>query len=402
MLVKFPSNFLWGSGISSYQVEGGNDLCDWFFWEREKNLTAAGKACAHYSLFPRDFELARFLSHNSLRLSIEWSRICPSGDKISVEELSHYKEVVSCLKRNSLTPVITLHHFTNPVWFLNKGGWLVNRNIDYFLKYVSRISYSLKDSVNYWIIFNEPLVYVYNGFIRGIWPPGYKSFTQARKVLNNILKAYVLAYQEIKRVCGDDNSKISIAKHLRVFSPCPHYNLGQNSLFAGIRSRLFNYAVLDYLAGKGKLDFIGVNYYCKEYVKGGGSILGDECSLNHHIERKNSLGWNVYPHGLSMLMYSLKKYDRPLLITENGTAEDKENRYEEFLLRHITEVGKAITAGVKVSGYLWWSLLDNFEWDRGYNHRFGLLKVNFNTFEREIRKFAFTYKKICSANSIKI
>lgn len=402
MLIKFPAAFLWGSSISSYQTEGGNNRCDWFFWEENNRLTAAGKACDHYNLFPRDFELAKYLSHNSLRLSIEWSRIFFSETGLSEEGINHYKEVVSCLNRNYLTPIITLHHFTNPMWFINKGGWLSTRNIDYFLKYVSEVVYSLKDVVKYWIVFNEPMVYVYNGFIRGIWPPGDRSFTRARKVLRNMLKAYVLAYQEIKRVCGADNSEVSIAKHLRVFSPCPYYNFGQNSLSSGIRSRLFNHAVLDYLAGKGKLDFIGINYYCKEYVKSGGGIAGKECSLNHHPERKNTLGWNVYPEGLYELMVSLKRYDKPLLITENGTSEKEENLYEGFLLAHITEMARAMTAGVKVSGYLWWSLLDNFEWDKGYNHGFGLLKVNPGTFEREIRKFAFVYKKVCGDNTINI
>jgi beta-glucosidase len=402
MLVKFPPGFLWGSAISSYQVEGSNFFCDWFLWEKERGLVPAGEACLHYKLFPEDFKLASYLGHNALRFSIEWSRVEPQQDNFLEEELLHYLRVVEELKKNNLVPILTLHHFTNPIWFIKKGGWLFSPNIDYFLKYVTKISTLLKDHISYWTIFNEPLVYVYQGFIKGEWPPGYQSLKKARIALENIVKAYLLAYKEIKRICGS-NSQVSLIKNMRVFSPCFEYNIGQNNLLSFLRSRVFNYSLIHRLKVRGVLDFLGLNYYCREYTRmGRGSFLGRECGKPHHKDRKNSLGWYIWPQGLFGILMSLKSLNLPIMITENGTSEKDQNLYQDFLLQHLKAVAYAIEEGCSIIGYMWWSLLDNFEWDKGYQARFGLIRVDFDNFQRRIKPFAFVYKKICQSNQIDI
>jgi beta-glucosidase len=149
------------------------------------------------------------------------------------------------------------------------------------------------------------------------------------------------------------------------------------------------------------LDFIALNYYCKEYTKFKG-LLGDECSHDFHKERKNYLGWHVYPQGLYRILISLNKFSLPILVTENGTAEDKQHFYEDYMMTHLKSLGQAIQKGVNVIGYLWWSLIDNFEWDKGFGPRFGLAEVDYTSFERKIRPFAYKYAKICKENKLEI
>lgn len=403
MQIQFPSSFLWGASLSSYQCEGGNFNSDWYLWEKEKKLEPAGCACNHYYLYKRDSQLARSMHLNSLRFSLEWGRIYPEKSFLQEEELAHYYEVVSTLLSCNLKPLITLHHFTNPIWFVNRGGWLVSKNIDFFLAYLRKVVNALKEKVEYWLIFNEPLVYIYNSFIQGIWPPGIKSIRQARKVLGNILTAYSLGYQEIKRIYKDlpNPAQVSLAKHLRIFSPCPEFSLGLNSFSSFLREKIFNFSLLEYLRKRNCLDFLAINYYCKEYVKFNG-IFGEECAHKFHWPRRNYLGWYIYPEGLYEILCKSKKFNLPIIITENGTAEDEDSLYGDYLLAHLRSLGKAVLSGIDVRGYLWWSLLDNFEWDKGFKCRFGLAEVDYNNFQRKVRPFAFTYSRICRENKLEI
>ncbi len=402
MRLYFPHNFLWGSSISSYQTEGENIYSDWFLWEKERGLERAGASANHYKFFKEDIEIAFSLSHNAFRFSLEWSRIYPHKDNFNEASLKHYKDVIDTLRKYNITPVVTLHHFTNPIWYAKEGGWLNHKLIDYFLCYVKKVVSLLKDNVEYWIIFNEPVVYVYNGFLKGIWPPGIESTKEALRALRNILKAYILSYQEIKSIYADKKSFLSIAKNMRVFIPCSYLNFGQNNLFSFIRSRFFNFYVLDYLHKNKCLDFIGLNYYCSEFTKADFSLWGRECTGAHHKLKRNDLGWWVFPFGLYELLVKLKKYNLPIIITENGTVASLDEEYASFMISHIESVVKAINDGVDVRGYLWWSLLDNFEWDKGYSCRFGLVDVDFNNFSRKIKPFALKYRDICRNNCIDI
>ncbi len=403
MQIEFPSSFLWGAALSSYQCEGGNYNSDWYLWEKQKQLTSAGIACDHYHLFDRDFQLARSLNLNSLRLSLEWARICPDSSSISAPELAHYVKVVDTLRKHGLKPIVTLHHFTNPVWFANSGGWLNPENVDGFLRFLKAAVESLKGKVDFWLIFNEPLVYIYNGFVQGCWPPGKSSLRLVKKVVTNMVAAYCQGYQEIKNIYRQAGltAQVSLAKHTLVFSGCPGLMLPFNSFTAFCRSKIFNFRLLDYLEKKRCLDFIALNYYCKYYSRFGG-LLGRECSHGGHKERRNSLDWSVYPQGIYAITKILKKFGLPILVTENGTSEIDERFYRDFLLSHLKNLHRALTEGADVIGYLWWSLLDNFEWDKGYQHRFGLIEVDYYNLKRRIKPFAYTYAKICKENKLSL
>lgn len=304
--------FFWGAALSSYQSEGHNLNTDWYLWEKENSLQPCGLACDHYQRFDKDFELASRLHLNSLRISLEWARLNTQPSLFSEPELQHYLQVVNSLIRHKLKPFVTLHHFTNPLWFVELGGWTQSKNVDYFLAYLTRVVELLKDKVDFWFIFNEPLVYIYNGFIDGKWPPGVRSLKIARKVLANILAAYRDGYKEIKRIYRNINRPcyVSLAKHVRVFRGCPRKYSAINSLAAWLRHRGFNMWLLDYLCNRNLLDLIGLNYYCKEYTQARG-LVGAECAHAFHEERKNKLSWHIYPEGLYEILRQIKTLVSP-------------------------------------------------------------------------------------------
>ncbi|MBD3246873.1 MAG: family 1 glycosylhydrolase [Candidatus Omnitrophica bacterium] len=392
VLSEIPRGFLWGAAISSYQCEGGNTASDWCVWERQKKLTAAGDASRHYTLFDDDFSLARETGLNSLRFSLEWARLQPAAGGWNEQEFAHYETVLSSLAAHQLVPFITLHHFTLPLWYAARGGFENPRNIDLFLRYLREAAVRFRDRAVYWIIFNEPLVYIVNGYLRGIWPPGKKSLSSALRTLKNILSCYETAYQEMKQIYGSRECRISLSKHFRVFFPCNRYHIFDR-LSSGVRAKSFNFWLDDLLARRRLLDFVGVNYYCGEFVRTKG-LFGAECAHTGHALSRNAVGWYLYPEGLKKILMRLKRLSLPVIVTENGTAETDEARYAEYLRRHLEQVAAARAEGVDLRGYFWWSLIDNFEWDLGFGPRFGLYRVDYRTYERVMRPHAALYRDL--------
>ena len=404
---KFPKNFLWGAATSSYQVEGNNSFCDWWDWELKGKLEFhSGIACNHYELYQEDFDIAKALGHNCHRFSIEWSRVEKEEGIFDEKELNHYRDVVRALRERNLEPVVTLHHFTNPNWLLEKGGWDNPEIVDYFLRYVEKIVSYLADDVTYWVTINEPMVFVYNSYLLGIWPPQKKSFSHSMKVMRNLIKAHNKAFSLIHKIYKDKllaKPRVGIAKNTRLFMPCLYKNYLINKLAARFRDRFFNQIFLD--AIKKHSDFIGVNYYTRDIVivknLSLNAFWANNCGDSHHIITwRNSLGWETYPEGIFDSLVSLKKYNLPILITENGSCQEKDENYFRFIYEHLKYVKKAIDLGVPVIGYIYWSLMDNFEWDKGFGPRFGLVEVDYNSLKRTIRKSAWDFSTICKNNSL--
>ncbi len=400
-MLKFPQNFLWGAATSSYQVEGDNLNCDWWEWEKSVGLKeVSGKACRHYELYSQDFDLARQLNHNCHRLSIEWSRVEPEEGKFSAQALEHYRDVILSLNERNLQPIVTLHHFTNPLWFACLGGWQDKSAGQYFARYVEKITGVLCDKVRFWVTINEPMVYVYHSYIRGIWPPQEKSFSKARLVTDNLVSAHIKAYKLIRRIYKNKNLPlplVSIAKSLQAFQPCSPTLMNKFATY--LKNRSFNFGFLERLIRAKSLDFIGINYYSRNLVDVESwslrNLLLDTCKKNHNTLKKNSLGWEIYPEGLYSLLLRLKKYNLPIFILENGICTQDDNLRWDFICRHLESMHLAMAQGVKVLGYIYWSLLDNFEWDKGFSPRFGLLEVDYNTYKRTIRESARKFSEVC-------
>lgn len=388
----FPKDFLWGAATSSHQVEGNNIHNDWWAWEKGGRVpVSSGEACRHYERFEEDFQLAGDLSHNAHRFSVEWSRIEPREGYFDPDAIRHYRFVIQSLRNKSIEPVVTLHHFTNPQWFAEKGGWLNPQASSFFCRYVERVVEVLGADVHYWITINEPMVLVYHGYVMGLWPPGEKSIRRAWTVVQNLMKAHRDAYKKIHEIYPRHAwlpPAVGVASNLRPFNVCPRTNHMLCRLGVSLRHEVFNIHFLK--QAQDWLDFVGVNYYEREYVSTDRALgywpWGGNCNQKHgHAAHVNTLGWGSFPEGLCEVIGWLGELGKPILITECGTAETTDERRRQFIQEHLAQVQRALDGGSMVIGFLYWSLLDNFEWHHGFGPCFGLIEMDYTTFKRTIR-----------------
>jgi len=265
---KFPPNFLWGASTSAHQVEGDNIHNDWWLAETNRVLKeASAGACRHYELYAQDFAIAKELNHNCHRFSIEWSRIEPQEGEFDASAIEHYRQVIVNLKEQNIEPVITLFHFTNPVWFSQKGGWVNFKLRKYFLRFVERIVSEFSAQTKFWITVNEPLVYSSHSYLLGVWPPKESSLFKTAKVTLNLAKAHIEAYYIIHKIYQEKSlSKpmVSISANLQAFEVCRPTL--KNKLAVYLRNKLYNLYFIEILLRRKTLDYIGVNYYGRNLV----------------------------------------------------------------------------------------------------------------------------------------
>ena len=404
-MMKFPQDFLWGAATSAYQVEGGNVNSDWWQWEKDRGKENSGRASRHYEFYEQDFDLAQGLNHNAHRLSIEWGRIEPSEGKFSQEEMKHYIDVILSLRSRNIEPMVTLHHFTNPIWLSKSGGWETKEAVAKFLRYCDFVTRALAKHVHYWATINEPTIYVSHAYIFGAWPPQAKSLLKAKKVEDHLVLAHIKAYRLMHKIYKElylPKPSISIVQYMQAFVPCvPSL---KNRFAACLRNKWYNLGFLDTIMRHKTMDFIGVNYYSRQLVElerwGIDNLTKDVCKNNHHPTKKNSLGWDIYPEGLYQVLLKLKRYNLPVIITENGICTQDDNLRWEYIYEHLKNIHLAMEKGVHVTGYLYWSLMDNFEWDKGFGPRFGLIDIDYNTYKRTIRESARKFSQVCKTGLI--
>ena len=390
MKYKFPSGFIWGTATSAHQIEGGNEN-NWTEWEQDghiKDGSVSGRAANSYELHAEDIKLVKELNNNAYRFSIEWSRIEPQRGRWDKVELRHYQKIIEECRRNDIEPFVTLYHWTQPLWFARQGGWLNKQSPLWFRQYVTRVAKELGRDVTLWCTINEPLIYSYNSYFKGKWPPQARSFWQFKKVLRNLAKAHELAYFSLHD--GSSDCRVGIAKNNQFFES--YLNQWFNKMVVKLVSRFWNHSFLGKV--RDTLDFIGLNYYFHNvvYASMRGYVVMNE---NKHI---SDMGWEIFPRGIYETLMELKRYNLPVYILENGLADARDDRRADFIREHLRYVHQAIREGVDVRGYCHWSLLDNFEWADGFEPKFGLYSVNFKTFERTPRASASVYADIAQNN----
>jgi beta-glucosidase len=407
---KFPHGFLWGTATSAHQVEGGNEN-NWTEWERKsgkiKDGSVSGRACNSYEMYAEDIKLAKELNNNAYRFGIEWSRVEPERGKFDLDELRHYQKIVTECRKNKIEPIVTLYHWTQPIWFAKMGGWLNKQSPVIFRHYVEQVAKVLGNDVIFWCTLNEPMIYAYNSYWLGKWPaysaksagsagkpdyftkpPIFKRFFDFKKVLKNLAAAHKLAYFALH----ERNSRclVSIAKNNQCFEP--YLDTWLNITAVNFIRNYWNHSFLNKI--KDTLDYIGLNYYFHNllYV----SLLGHV--LMNENKEVSDMGWEIYPQGLYETLKELQNYNLPIYILENGIADARDAKRADFIYEHLQAAHQAIAEGVDVRGYCHWSLLDNFEWVDGYEPKFGLYKVDFKTFKRTARPSAKIYSEICENN----
>ncbi len=387
---KFPDNFLWGTATSSHQVEGNNEN-SWTEWEKQghiKDGSISGRACNSYEFYKKDIRLCKELNNSAYRFSIEWSRIEPKEDEFDRNELRHYQDVVIECKKNNIEPFVTIYHWTLPIWFAKKGGWLNKDAPVYFRRYTSKLAEALGRDVKFWCTINEPMIYSFNSYLKGKWPPQSKNYFKFRKAVKNLIKAHKLSYIVLHE--RNNRCRVGIAKNNQFFEP--YLNNFINKKAVKIIDKFWNYKFLNKI--KEELDYIGLNYYFHNRIY---ISLFSYMPMNKD-ESVSDMGWEIYPRGIYEALKGLRKYGLPIYILENGLADAEDSKRANFIKEHLRYVDRAIKEDVNVRGYFHWSLLDNFEWSEGYEPKFGLYEVDFKTFERKARKSAKVYAEIAKNN----
>ncbi len=421
--INFPKDFMWGVATAAHQVEGGHqDINNWGWWEKQ-SLPEGGPTIAggqksgladdNWHRYLSDIQLMRKLGVNAYRFSVSWSKIMPTPDSIDKSALRHYQIMCDTLEKYGITPVVTLFHYTYPLWFQDSGAFEYEKNIKYFVEFSQQVYKALHTRVKYWCTINEPVVFAYSSYFSGEYPPGKRDPQLTAKVLANLLKAHVKVYYALKAMPDGRDSKIGIVKNITQMDPYRKWNLADN-IIAYFADLNFNESVLkafstgtfrfymptmvnykeniQYISKS--LDFIGLNYYSHYAFKFNKNLDAALTPLPYPGETMTDMDYGIYPEGIYRAIKRISKLGVPIIITENGIADSLDNRRGMFIKQSLYAVSKAIKDGYDVRGYFYWSLMDNFEWNLGFSKRFGLYKVDYKTLNRTLRKSAQEYINI--------
>lgn len=417
---SFPKGFLWGTATASHQVEGGDSGNDWMAWELEpgrvQNGDRVGRACGWWDGEWRgDFDRAANDGHSTIRLSLEWARIEPNPGEFDPSALANYRDMISGALRRGLVPMVTLYHFTNPTWFLEGGGWLADESIESFRRYVRAVLGALGDLTDLWVTINEPNVYAYAAYASGDFPPGRESARELLKVMENQVKGHAAAYEAIHTHLP--TARVGMAHHVRIMKPMRPANPFDRWL-AQVRSQLFNDSIPRALQtgkmrqlwrtarlpqAKGTQDFFGLNYYTRELVRLDLLHLHEVFDLGHFDPEDEVSPTGFIANSPSGFWESLKYargFGLPIFVTENGFEGRDDDLRMRYLVQHLRKLWLAANFSWRIEGYYYWTLVDNFEWERGWSQPFGLWELDLATGRRIRRRSADLYSEICRTNSL--
>jgi beta-glucosidase len=405
--IRFPADFVFGSATAAHQVEGNNVHNDWWAHEHAPDTNAiepSGIACDHYHRFVDDFRLLQLLGHPAHRLSIEWSRIEPAEGQIQAAEIDHYRQVLETLRELQIEPWVTLHHFTLPLWFTQRGGFARAENVEPFRRFVELIAQRYGDLVEHWCTINEPSVPAEMGYRFGYFPPRQADAGVAADVLTNLFRAHTAAAEAV-RAHARLRPQIGITLSVMAAEPLHPDSAADRALaaardaetngvsFEALRTGVFNYpgrAPVE-IAGLGESsDFVGVQYYSRMRY----DAALDGLALPALERTLSQMGWEVYPEGFGPLLERAAQTGLPVYVTENGMACDDDRIRVEYIADHLDVVDRVRRAGADVRGYFYWSAMDNFEWNFGYGPKFGLVAVDRTTLTRAPRPSAYFFRDI--------
>lgn len=380
MYLNLSKDFLLGTATSANQIEVSGDSD--FRSLVSRDGSRFGDGIDHLAHLEEDIKYISMLG-NSYRLSLDWSKLQQSpNSELDKNVVQKYLQLFRGLKKNKLKLVLTLHHFANPQWFTDMGGWENRNSSDLFLNYVQKVYDIFGKFVDYWITINEPGVYSSESYINGYFPPHKKSILSAYNVLNNLQRAHIQSYDFLKS--KDKNFVVGVSKNLPFFYSTDFF--GKISAF--VSDLVFN----NYIASKffRKTDFLGINYYGKTIFSG--------------FKLKKVAIWDKspseidYPEGLFLLSKKMfNKYNKPIMITENGVCTDDDSVRTELLNSFLERLGSEISSGLNIIGYFYWSTFDNHEWALGRDFRLGLVEIDYkNKMSRKLKGSGKFYSKIVS------
>ncbi|HUJ12764.1 MAG TPA: family 1 glycosylhydrolase [Thermoanaerobaculia bacterium] len=407
-----PLPRLWGTAVSHYQVEG-DDLCDWSEWERAGRTRggACGRAVDSWTRYEEDADLARDAGANAFRFSVSWSRVEPKPGQFDDRALARYRRLIDHLNAVGVEPVVTLFHYTHPLWFHDRAPWTSPKSVEAFARFARYVAGAFGDSVRVWIPLNEPLVFLLAAFYDAQIPPGIANGRLLPKVLDHLLAAHCEAAAAIRERAPD--ASIGIAHNMVAFAP-ERPDSFLDRLLTRIAHRCYNRGIIEAFASgrwdfllppttrvRGRrddlvrsLDFFGVNFYSRLHLRCPGKerFVGEFRYADRSGRGLTDNGWEIVPDALESLLGEASAIGLPLLISENGVADAEDHVRGAFIADHAAAIERAEERGIPVAGYLYWSLVDNYEWLEGFGPKFGLYEVDRLTMARRPRPSVATFR----------
>ncbi|MEU4370952.1 GH1 family beta-glucosidase [Micromonospora chersina] len=461
--VEFPEGFVWGAATAAYQIEGaaredGRGPSIWDTYSHTPGLTLNGDtgdvAADHYHRWAEDLGHLAELGVGAYRFSISWPRVQPGGaGRLHPAGVDFYSRLVDRLLDLGIQPVATMYHWDLPQEVEDAGGWPARDTVLRFADYAAGIVGALGDRVHTWTTLNEPWCSAYLGYASGVHAPGRTDPAAALAAVHHLNLAHGLAGRLVRELAPA--ARLSATLNLHVIRPASDSPADHDAVrrIDALANRAFLGPMLDgaypadLLADTAKvtdwsfvrdgdertaavpLDVLGVNYYSSTLVRawdgvsprsdadGHGAsthspwVGADDVDFLPQPGPHTAMGWNIDPGGMTELLLRLHREHpgQPLMITENGAAFDDvvspdgavhDDRRVDYLRRHVAAVADAIAAGADVRGYFVWSLLDNFEWAYGYDRRFGIIRVDYDTQARTWKDSAHWYRRLATTNRL--
>ncbi len=417
----FPKSFRFCVSTAAHQIEGNNIHSDWWEWEqlpgKIKNGHTSLVATDSWNHLDEDIANMKWLGISLYRFSIEWAKIEPEEGVFEETVLQQYITLIDKLHAAGIEPMVTLYHFTLPTWVAKKGGWEWDGIPRAFEKFTEFAVKKINTRVKLWITLNEPMSIITAGYISTIFPPGKNDMNSIGVPMTLMVKAHALSYHKIHKILDSETFKpeVGLAHHLRVFEPENRFSLLDHYAAHKI-DYIFNWAIPDALKNGtlkfsmpfiAKLDeeipeaintqdFFGLNYYSRDLV-----------SLHPFAKEKltravapgaevQDLGWEIYPEGMGEILDEIhERYpSQKIWITENGIADQSDEKRANFIQQHLAVTQKALKSGIPIEGYCHWTLNDNFEWAEGYTAHFGLFSLEPKTLKRIPRASAKAFSDI--------
>jgi beta-glucosidase len=381
---RFPDGFLFGAAFSAHQVEGGNTNSDWWWWEHIEGTPCrepSGDACDFYHRYREDVAMLAGFGLTTFRFGIEWARIEPAEGEFSRASLDHYRRVLDACREHGIIPIVTFHHFTLPLWLHSMGGFASDRFVELFERYCDRSAAALGHLIGYACTINEPQGLGQSGYLLGINPPGHTDDRDgAQRATEHLLEAHRAGAAAIR---SHTRAPVGVCLALPDIQYEDGAQPGSTSLEleSQINDQFFELARKD--------DFIGVQTYTRfrigpEGSRSPGHDWSDTLRELDETDETTQMGYENYPQALGAAIRRAWRSTGgiPILVTENGIATAIDEKRVQYMDTAMREVLTCIGEGIDVRSYIYWSLLDNFEWALGYAPTFGLVAVDRTTFER--------------------
>ncbi|MBC7396489.1 MAG: glycoside hydrolase family 1 protein [Bdellovibrionales bacterium] len=416
-----PPHFRFCVSTAAHQVEGGNFNSDWWEWEQTpghiKNGDTSKMATDSWNHLEEDLGHMSDLGVDTYRFSIEWAKIEPKPGEFDEVELARYVDQIDKLKARQIDSMVTLYHFTLPLWVSRQGGWEWDGVADAFDRFASHVASRVGNRVTLWLTLNEPMTIIGAGYVSNVFPPAKNNVKSIGLPMANMIRAHAKAYHSLHRILdrSDFKPRVGLAHHLRNFDARHHFNPADRYAAAKF-DEIFNWALpramktgelkfrmplitrAEYFIPEavGTQDFFGINYYTRDRISF--NLFHNPPIVRSVTPRSavSDLNWEIYPKGLDRLLSRIRlEFPKmPIWITENGLADQNDKLRMPYIESHLNVIAKQIAQGADIEGYCHWTLNDNFEWAEGYNAPFGFFSVDPVTFKRKARPSAQAFSNL--------